>query len=45
MELKNLPDVSFAETDAEIVKKEIIARYETIAGRTLADGDPVRLFL
>lgn len=45
MELKNLPDISFAETDAEIVKKEIIARYETIAGRTLADGDPVRLFL
>lgn len=45
MELKNLPDISFVETDAEIVKKEIIARYETIAGRTLADGDPVRLFL
>lgn len=45
MELKNLPDISFAETDAESVKKEIIARYETIAGRTLADGDLVRLFL
>lgn len=45
MELKNLPSISFADADEETVKEEVISRYETIAGRTLADGDPIRLFL
>lgn len=45
MELNNLPDISFANCDAETVKKELIDQYETITGRTLASGDPVRLFL
>lgn len=40
-----LPDVSFIETDAYAVQNSIISTYETISGRTLAVGDPVRLFL
>lgn len=45
MELNNLPDIAFADCDAETVKKELIDQYESITGRTLASGDPVRLFL
>lgn len=45
MELNNLPDIAFADCDAETVKKELIDQYEAITGRTLASGDPVRLFL
>lgn len=40
-----LAPVNFMETDAEKVKAEIITAYEAAANRTLADGDPVRLFL
>ena len=40
-----LPDVSFIETDAFTVQSAVINTYETITGRTLAVGDPVRLFL
>lgn len=40
-----LPDVEFLTTDAEKVKGEIISKYEELTGRTLAAGDPVRLFL
>lgn len=45
MELSNLNPISFAETDAETVKTEIIKKYEEASGRTLAQGDPIRLFL
>ena len=45
MELSNLNPISFAETDAETVKTEIIKKYEETSGRTLAQGDPIRLFL
>lgn len=45
MELSNLNPISFAETDADTVKTEIIKKYEEASGRTLAQGDPVRLFL
>lgn len=41
----SMPDVDFVETDAEKVKDEIFAAYRAFTGRTLADGDPVRLFL
>lgn len=41
----NLAAVDFVETDAEKIKAEIITAYESAANRTLADGDPVRLFL
>lgn len=45
MELSNLNPISFVETDAETVKTEIIKKYEEASGRTLAQGDPIRLFL
>lgn len=43
--LDNLPDITFAEKDAKLIESEIINVYESLAGRTLAPGDPVRLFL
>ena len=39
-----LEDVNFVDTDTDTIKKEIIASYEAIAGRTLATADPIRLF-
>lgn len=41
----NLQPVSFIETDPEVVRSEIITGFEQASGRTLAAGDPVRLFL
>lgn len=41
----NLPGISFVETDPEKIKAEIICRYETASGRTLAVADPIRIFL
>ena len=41
----HLPAVEFLETDAETIKSEIITGYEEASGRTLAAGDPVRLYL
>lgn len=41
----NLPDVSFLETDPAMIQADILTGYEKASGRTLADGDPVRLFL
>ena len=40
-----LNDITFAEKSGEEIEAEIISRYETLAGRTLAKGDPIRLFL
>lgn len=41
----NLQPVDFIETDAEAIRSEIITGYEAASGRSLAAGDPVRLFL
>ena len=41
----NMPAVDFVETDAERVQAEIFEAYQAFTGRTLAEGDPVRLFL
>lgn len=41
----SLPDVSFMETDPSAIEAGLIAGYEQASGRTLADSDPVRLFL
>lgn len=41
----DLPDVSFCETDTETVEADVITVYEGLVGVSLADGDPVRLFL
>ena len=43
--LDNLADIVFVDTDADEVESYVIGRYESITGRTLAKGDPVRLFL
>ena len=32
-------------TDAESIKSQILSGYESLTGRSLAAGDPVRLFL
>ena len=41
----NLPATEFLTTDAAQIQSEIITAYENLTGRTLAAGDPVRLFL
>lgn len=40
-----LPEVSFAVTDPDTIRTQIISTYESASGRTLAMSDPVRLFL
>lgn len=43
--LKSLPDIVFADADASKVENYILSEYKKITGRSLAKGDPVRLFL
>ena len=43
--MQTLPEILFAQKDAAAVEREIIAGHEAASGRTLARGDPVRLFL
>jgi len=43
--LSNLPQISFADTDSTTIESNIITMYESLTSTTLADGDPVRLFL
>lgn len=38
-------EITFCETAADQVESEVLTAYETIAGVSLAAGDPVRLFL
>lgn len=38
-------EFSFIDTDAESIKTNLIIIYESLTNRTLAQGDPVRLFL
>lgn len=45
MNVDSLPDVEFCATDAEEIEKNIIAVYKGLTGKTLFEGDPVRLFL
>lgn len=40
-----LADIVFAEKSADEIESNIITLYENLANRTLAKGDPVRLFL
>lgn len=40
-----LPEVNFVETDPETIRAEIITGYEEAAGRSLAVGDPIYIFL
>ena len=43
--LKSLPEIVFVDADASKVASYILSEYENITGRSLAKGDPVRLFL
>lgn len=45
MALSDLKDIDFVVADADTVKRWVFANYTAITGRTVADGDPVRLFL
>ena len=45
MELKNLPDITFAESDPQAVELNIVTTVEALLGRKLARADPLRLFL
>lgn len=40
-----MKDIEFVDTDTATIKANIITVYEGLSGRTLAAGDPVRLFL
>lgn len=40
-----LPNIDFTEKSAAEIEAEVIGQYEQTAGRILAKGDPVRLFL
>lgn len=43
--LSQLPEINFAEKSAQEIETAVITTYEAISERTLAPGDPVRLFL
>ena len=43
--LSELKDIDFVDISKAEVEREVFALYETITGRTLAAGDPVRLFI
>lgn len=45
MELKKLPDITFAASNPEAVDLQIITTAEALLGRKLARADPLRLFL
>lgn len=45
MTLTSLPDLNFCETDTATVEASVILAYESITGKKLYPGDPVRLFL
>ena len=45
MDLKNLPEITFAESDTETIETNIVSIVEKLLGRTLARADPLRLFL
>lgn len=41
----NLPDVDFVDASPEVVQSAMFSAYTAITGRTLAPGDPIRLFI
>lgn len=45
MAFDDIPSISFVDTDAANIEAAVITMYEGITGRSLAQGDPVRLFL
>lgn len=45
MKLADIPDVDFVDVDAQKIENAVFDSYKNITGRTLAQGNPVRLFL
>jgi phage-related baseplate assembly protein len=45
MGLNDLKDIDFVDVDADSVETWVFNKYTEITGRTLAQGDPTRLFL
>ena len=45
MKLSDLPDIEFVNSDVKTVEAEVMALFKETTGRTLAKGDPLRLFL
>lgn len=45
MNLKDLPEINFVDTDPDKIVASVISGYEALAGKTLAPADPVRIFL
>lgn len=45
MKLADIPDIDFVNVDAQEIENAVFDAYQNITGRTLAQGDPVRLFL
>lgn len=45
MKLADIPDIDFVNVDAQEIENAVFDSYQNITGRTLAQGDPVRLFL
>lgn len=41
----NLPGVDFVDANPEVVQAAMFSAYTAITGRTLAPGDPIRLFI
>lgn len=41
----NLPEVNFVDADPEAIQAAMFSAYTAITGRTLAPGDPIRLFI
>ena len=44
-DLSLLPQINFAEKSTQDIESSVITTYEALSGRTLAPGDPVRIFL
>lgn len=45
MKISDLPDINFVNMNKNDVEKEIFELYTSCTGRTLAKGDPIRLFV
>ena len=41
----NLADIVFVDASKDSIEAEVVNAYESVSGRSLASGDPVRLFL
>ena len=43
MKLSDLPDIDFVDVDRDTVQQAVFDAYTNITGRTLAQGDQIRL--